>query len=197
MFSPTKVKRFLIESLSLITGRCIRYVFRHSLHSLPFSPHLHTLGMYRTGPSQATCLSQLHTAGARNFLFLNVPPIHRAPHQPRNSSLAKSIPSWNVRLANLATSFGSTYSGTSVFLFDTYSLFNRILDAPGDFEHTRHLSNLKDQCDAYVEKVTSQEMYERECGVPYDQYFWHDGLHVTFPVHRVVAEEVAAFLGGW
>ena len=195
MFSPTKVRPFLIKSLSLITGRCIRYVLRHSIRSLLFSPHLHTHVKYL--PLTSDLCPQLHTAGAQNFLFLNVPPVHRGPNEPRNSSLAKSVPSWNARLADLAASFGSTYSETSVFLFDTYTLFNRILDAPGDFAQTRHLSNLKDQCDTYAEKVTSQEMYERVCGVPYDQYFWRDGLHVTFPVHRVLAQEVAAFLGGW
>lgn len=139
---------------------------------------------------------QLHTAGAQNFLLLNVPPVNRGPNEPKHSLLAKSVPSWNARLANLAALFGSTYPETSIFLFDTHNLFNRILDAPADFGPTRHLSNLKDQCDEYVGAVTSQEMYKRECGVPFDQYFWRDGLHVTFPVHRVVAEEVAELLRG-
>lgn len=88
------------------------------------------------------------------------------------------------------------YPETSVFLFDTYALFNRILDKPQDFEQTQHLGNLEDQCDKYVKKLESQEMYERECGVPYDQYFWRDGLHVTFPVHRVLAEGMAGLLRG-
>ena len=44
--------------------------------------------------------------------------------------------------------------------------------------------------------MTSQETYKRECGVPFDQYFWRDGLHVTFPVQGGVAEEVAGLLRG-
>ncbi|KAL9132735.1 MAG: hypothetical protein Q9175_006092, partial [Cornicularia normoerica] len=133
--------------------------------------------------------SQLHTAGAQNFVFLNVPPIHRGPNHAESSSLAESISSWNARLAKFAANLGSTHPETSIFLFDTYDLFDKVLDAPETFEQTRHLGNLKDQCDKYVEELASQETYEKECGLPYDQYFWRDGLHVTFPVHQVLAEK--------
>lgn len=202
--SPTEVKRFSIEYLSLIAGHWTRYVYlTYFIYFLPSFLasflsffHLYTRGTYRSGPSLVIS-PQLHTAGARNFLLLNVPPIHRGPNQPNDSSLPKSIPSWNARLAALATIFGSMNPETSVFLYDTYGLFNKILDGPEDFEQTRHLGNLRDQCDKYVKKLASQEMYERECGLPYDQYFWRDGLHVTFPVHRVLAERVAGLLRGW
>ena len=160
-----------------------------------FSSSLYYLDIHSSG-SLVISSSQLHTAGAQNFLLLNVPPINRGPNERKPSPLAKSIPSWNARLAKLAALFGSTFPEASVFLFDTHDLFSRILAAPGDFQPTRHLSNLTDQCDGYVRDVTSQEMYKRECGVPFDQYFWRDGLHVTFPVHRGGAEEVAGLLRG-
>lgn len=32
------------------------------------------------------------------------------------------------------------------------------------------------------------------CGVPVDEYFWLNSLHPTYPVHDVVAEQVAAAL---
>ena len=179
-------------------NRTLHQVRSPSSSSIPpfsFSSSLRYLGMNSSG-SLAIYFPQLHTAGAQNFLLLNVPPINRGPNEPPNSQLAKSIPSWNARLAKLAALFGSTYPKTSVFVFDAHDLFIKILNAPADFAPTRHLSNLKDQCDGYVRDVTSQEMYKRECGVPFDQYFWRDGLHVTFPVHQVLAQELAGLLRG-
>lgn len=165
-------------------------------HSLSLPPFRLDAPLVCQQQSLISSLPQLYTAGARNFLLLNVPPLHRGPHHSKSSSLANSISSWNGRLANLATNFGSVYARTSVFLFDTYDLFNKILDAPADFEQTRHLGNLEDQCDKYVGTLAGQDMYEKECGLPYDQYFWRDGLHVTFPVHQVLGEGVAGLLRG-
>ena len=39
-------------------------------------------------------------------------------------------------------------------------------------------------------------MFEEECGLPINKYFWRDSLHVTFPVHDAVAARVAGMLRG-
>ena len=42
--------------------------------------------------------------------------------------------------------------------------------------------------------TSEPDTLDESCGVPVNQYFWLNTLHPTYPVHDVVAEQVAKAL---
>lgn len=42
--------------------------------------------------------------------------------------------------------------------------------------------------------VCNMETFEESCVVPLADYFWLNDLHPTFPIHEVLASEVAELL---
>ena len=137
---------------------------------------------------------KLYQTGARNFLFMNVPPMDRAPGGA--SSLAESIPDWNSRLKGMAMNLSSTYSDVSVFTFETDVLFNLILDNPSSIKETAQITNTTGSCPAYGKDVSAPDQSDPSCSAPYNQYFWQDGLHPMFTVHQAIAAQVAEGLRG-
>ena len=137
-------------------------------------------------------VDQLYLSGARNFLFLNVPPVDLSPQTAAqgfsNQSLeAEAIVDWNNRIVGLSENLTSTYSDATAFVFDTNSVFKQVLDEPCTFEQTCPYTNTTTYCDVYTEGTPSWYTYDAACGVPVDQYFWLNGLHPTFRIHNATA----------
>ncbi|CAE6524609.1 unnamed protein product [Rhizoctonia solani] len=61
----------------------------------------------------------LYHTGARNFLFINVPPIDRAPFGTE-PTLGSRVIEWNARLKRAADAFRAKRPDTSVFYYDTW-----------------------------------------------------------------------------
>lgn len=141
-----------------------------------------------------------YRSGARNFLFLMVPPINRAPLTTQLDSRrpffrqARAIADWNRRLVNLAVNLTRTYDDATSFVFDTNGLFNQILDDPKQYEQTRDLVMTSSYCPLYSRGTSSMDTLLNKCQVPVDQYFWLNSLHPTFPVHNAMASEIAKML---
>ncbi|KAL9128826.1 MAG: hypothetical protein Q9217_002579 [Psora testacea] len=142
----------------------------------------------------SSLLDTLYTAGARNFLLMNVPPIGRAP--VGNPSIASSISDWNKRLMDVAADFRKDHAGVTVHEFDTFTFFNRVMDHPASFPETAHYINVTDYCPAYAGKPVDLDSVYEECGVALKQYLWWDGLHTTSPVHEAMASQIAEQLRG-
>jgi phospholipase/lecithinase/hemolysin len=99
-------------------------------------------------------IDSLYYAGARNFLFLNVPPTDRSPliTAQGNASVAllkADIADWNARVVNLAEGLKKRDRDTNVFTFDTNALFSEVLDDPASFEATSIYQNTTEYCVAY------------------------------------------------
>ncbi|EIM80926.1 uncharacterized protein STEHIDRAFT_182917 [Stereum hirsutum FP-91666 SS1] len=74
-------------------------------------------------------------AGARNFLFLNVPPVDRSPLMVPQGTAATSLEKsmityYNAQLAVRATNFSSTHTGAQTWVWDANAAFSAILDDP-------------------------------------------------------------------
>ncbi|KAF8319341.1 hypothetical protein DL93DRAFT_2225281 [Clavulina sp. PMI_390] len=95
---------------------------------------------------------QIHEAGGRNFLFLNVPPNDRAPilvgDADRAAAHAVKYTMWNATLEQSlspggrnntdedtpsASTFADGHPEATIFLFSIHSLFSQILDDPESF----------------------------------------------------------------
>jgi len=83
-------------------------------------------------------VQKLYDAGARNFLFVNVPCIERSPlmlAQPASSQSTEKtvITGFNSKLVAKANAFKSSHSGVKTWVWDSNTQFGKILDAPKQF----------------------------------------------------------------
>ncbi|KAJ3758442.1 hypothetical protein EV360DRAFT_43921 [Lentinula raphanica] len=125
---------------------------------------------------------QLYNGGARNFLFIDVPPMARSPafiplidqrkvHSRHIDSEAEHVYHvWNNQLRSSVASLAQEYSDTSVFLFSAHATFNNFLNHPNEYGFT-HLDTKK----------------------PFGR-IWSDHLHPTSKVHDIVAFDMFNFL---
>lgn len=101
---------------------------------------------------------QLYAAGARNFVFLNVPPVDRTPGSlvisaSSRSALARYIGEYNWRLGLLVYYLGLRHLDTTIFFLDANWLFTRVIDNPVQFVQTAGYKNTTDDCGAYNRQV--------------------------------------------
>jgi phospholipase/lecithinase/hemolysin len=105
----------------------------------------------------AGLLEQVYETGAKNFLFLYVPPVQRSPltQNATRTSLESAtqeraaIEQWNGRVETLAAALKKKYADVTTFTYDTYTLFDQVLDDPKNFVQTAGYRNTKTFCPAY------------------------------------------------
>jgi phospholipase/lecithinase/hemolysin len=112
----------------------------------------------------------LYSAGARNFLFVDVPPIHKSP-AGRSLKSGSSYEAFNTHLHFHARAFAAGHADATVMLFSSWSTFSRFLDNPVAYGF--------EQSDS------------RKIGGA----IWYDHLHPTSKAHDLVAKDLAEFVG--
>ena len=162
---------------------------------------------------------QLFAAGARNFLFLNVPPVDRSPgtletSAPSQAAEAAYITAVNTRLGWLVSSLAKRHPDTTLFLFDTNWLFTRVLDNPQQFVETAGYLNATEYCPTYGQYgqsgytngsslqtaltnssgTLSMTYFDPSSDVPLNAYFWLNTLHPTYPMHNFMGSQIAQFM---
>lgn len=142
---------------------------------------------------------KVYAVGARNFLFLNIPPIERAPMALEygigdQMVEGAAIQDWNCRLVKVARQFWEKYSDITIFTLDTYAIFNAVLNNPKVFSQTAGYVNTTSYCEAYANGPPSMTSFNQSCGLPVSEYLWLDRLHPTYPMHNVMAEHIAGLL---
>ncbi|KAF7329379.1 Glycosyltransferase family 32 protein [Mycena kentingensis (nom. inval.)] len=111
---------------------------------------------------------QLYTAGARLFLFIDIPPIARSPaglkaaKNNAHKDPAASYHAWNASLRTHVECFAQSHPDARVLVFSAFETFNRILDNP-----RRYYLNPKD-----VDRPRGE--------------IWRDLLHPTTPPKAVL-----------
>ncbi|KAJ3506657.1 hypothetical protein NLJ89_g6751 [Agrocybe chaxingu] len=116
---------------------------------------------------------KLLKAGARNFLFVDVPPIHRTPNVAegkRQAIMSYRYIDWNLTLTREVAKFAKAHKDISVFLFSSYELFERMLNNPPAYD------------------IDPEEL-EKPGG-----QVWVDELHPTSKMHDHIAAAIATFL---
>ncbi|KAJ3979757.1 hypothetical protein F5890DRAFT_1633195, partial [Lentinula detonsa] len=116
--------------------------------------------------------------GARNFLFLNVPPTDRSPLMLSQSTEAQAmlkanIIDFNSQLVEFIDDFKASNAGVTTFLWDANTAFTTILNDPTAY--------------GFIDAVS----YGTDLG-----YFWINTLHTTSPANVYWAEGVADVLSG-
>ncbi|KAK0446963.1 uncharacterized protein EV420DRAFT_1714429, partial [Desarmillaria tabescens] len=117
--------------------------------------------------------------GARNFLFLNVPPVDRSPlmlaQSTSSQALEKSvIAGFNSKLVARAAALEANYSCVKAWMWDSNAAFTAILDDP-----------------------TSYGFQDATSYGDGDGLFWLNNLHPTSYAHAYFGQDVANVLGGF
>ncbi|KAF8058624.1 hypothetical protein FPV67DRAFT_1720474 [Lyophyllum atratum] len=115
--------------------------------------------------------------GARNFLFVTVPPIDRSPlmlAQPAASQAAEKtvIAGFNSKMAAKTSAFKSANSGVSTWTWDANTQFTIILNSPGTY-------GFKD--------ATSYGSASNQ--------FWGNDYHPSSYAHKFFGQQVGTVLG--
>ncbi|KAJ7198856.1 hypothetical protein GGX14DRAFT_373753 [Mycena pura] len=126
----------------------------------------HTDNMAKLFSAQQT----LYDHGARNFLFINVPPIDRAPGDIPPRGRAPHFVSWNAELKKAAAAFAAAHVDATVMIYSSWDTFTALLDDP-----VAHGFLPRDV---------------RKAGAA----IWLDFLHPTSRVHDFIARDVSTFL---
>ncbi|KAF9053764.1 hypothetical protein BDZ89DRAFT_293474 [Hymenopellis radicata] len=121
-----------------------------------------------------TAQEELYETGARNFLFIDVPPVQRTPavRKERAEEASKSFLDWNACLINRIYAFNTSHPDATVMLFSSYDTFTTILD-----DLKRH-------------NLPVGDARKRGGAV------WIDHLHPTSAMHDHFARYLADFLTG-
>lgn len=95
-------------------------------------------------------IKDLYNAGARNFVFIDVPSIDRSPLTIANGEWAvetqgKVIESFNAELRNYVRNFTFSNWGVQSKVFDSKKLYDKILDSPEKYG----FKNTTGYCTAY------------------------------------------------
>ena len=95
----------------------------------------------------------LYDAGARNFLFIDVPAIDRSPssdiQQVTAQQTATCVQAFNTALQQYTKTFIKRHSDAAVFLLEAYVLTTKVLDNPRNYRITAAIRNTTDFCVAY------------------------------------------------
>ena len=79
----------------------------------------------------ASLMDEVYQSGARNFLFLNTPPVNRAPLTTALGADAEAleasyIAAYNLNITLMAAILSTTYGDVRTFVFDTNNIFNQV-----------------------------------------------------------------------
>ncbi|KAJ6582626.1 hypothetical protein DFH09DRAFT_1145651 [Mycena vulgaris] len=122
-------------------------------------------------------VQKLYGAGARNFLFINVPPIDRSPLMLAQSTTQQALEKtvlagFNSKLAAKITAFKANNSGVTTWTWDANAAFTSILNAPTQF--------------GFVDAVSFGNTGD----------FWGNNYHPSAAAHQIFAKQIAALLAG-
>jgi len=143
---------------------------------------------------------KLYDTGARNFVFINVPPVDRSPLTTQQGSISAQAESlehadlldYNTKLNERVEKFVKDNEGTTALYFDASSVFTYILDHP--ITRDWKFLNTTTYCVDYENGTPAVNTFDADCGIPVDEYFWLNTLHPTYLVQEQVAKALAEIL---
>jgi len=124
---------------------------------------------------------KLYDSGARNFLFINVPPFDRSPLVINSNNIdyySDFIKSFNLEKQRMAMKLTLEYPDTNIFLYNAKDEFNYLFE--------NHSSvNIP-----YIGSTAEGDNNTKNV----DQYFWYNALHPSTAVHYYLATDIHQLL---
>ncbi|GAA5999815.1 hypothetical protein JCM10207_005924 [Rhodosporidiobolus poonsookiae] len=141
-------------------------------------------------------VTKLYANGARNFLFVLVPPTWRTPYVRSFGSdmidtFVANIEDYTMRISAVAAAVPTLLPGSQVAIFDPKPLFHAILDTPAAFGFNKTVAG--HSCGLYWNHH-EPELDIADCDAPLKDYIWMDDYHPTWSVHKLLAGKISDFL---
>ncbi len=138
----------------------------------------------------ATAITDLHQAGGRDFLVLNLPPIGLSPkylNDPEKGPLATAFTNaFNAQLDLTLNGLASTLSGSRLIKLDVHQIFLDAINAPASFG----FSNVTDAAYELEPGPNPPPPYGSVVGNPENYLFW-DSVHGASSINMLIGQ--AAF----
>lgn len=99
------------------------------------------------------------------------------------------VNTYNDLIASHAAAFEAKHPGTKAMVFDTYTFLTDILDDPIHWG----IQNTTGYCARYDAPDIATNYAAYGC-LPISEYFWYNTGHITYKIHKFVAEAVREFL---
>ncbi|OCB85936.1 hypothetical protein A7U60_g7070 [Sanghuangporus baumii] len=117
---------------------------------------------------------ELYEVGARNFLLIDVPPMHLSPafrklDGPSNAENSSAFV-WNEELHKGAKTFYEKHPDISLLMYSSWDIFNKVHENLGAFGFTK----------SDVKKRSGR--------------IWMDHIHPTSRMHAIIADDLDEFL---
>ncbi|MFM0340796.1 SGNH/GDSL hydrolase family protein [Paraburkholderia fungorum] len=146
---------------------------------------------------EVQALQVLIAGGAKNILVLNLPDISRAPIfklKPGEDDVASKVRVVNAELDSAIAAMRTEYGArVNIQLFDANALFNRLFQNPAAYGFQNATDSCLDINRTGFSNFMESHMPRPECKNPDTFVFW-DMLHPTARTHRMLADDVAAFV---
>jgi thermolabile hemolysin len=146
---------------------------------------------------ERSALEELIAGGAKNIVVLNLPDISRAPIfklKPGQTDVASKVRMVNEELASMIAAIRTEYGQrVNVQLFDANALFSGLLQNPAAYGFQNTTDSCLDINRTGFSNFMESHLPRQECKNPDSFVFW-DILHPTAHVHRLIGDEVAAFV---
>ena len=149
-----------------------------------------------------TGMTALADAGVKYFLVLNLPDIGKTPlftnsffgETAESAVVTQLTQGFNAALATTITAFEKAHPNVTVYSFDTFSYVDQIISS-GDFTNTT---------DTYLivtftngeEGFTYDQNGDLAHNDPASAYMFWDSIHPMTATHKLLADEVASYVGG-
>lgn len=100
----------------------------------------------------------------------------------------------------MLTTLSNQYTDATFFRMGMNGLFNEVLDDVSVSTYTAGYKDTTTDCKAYTfanvndGTLPSEDYKSPDCPYPVNEYFWLQGPHPTYPMHELVASQIAAGL---
>ncbi len=142
-------------------------------------------------------LQVLIDGGAKNILVLNLPDVSRAPIfklKPGSADVALKVAQINRGLATMVASMQQQDGANlDIQLFDTNALFTQLFDDPRAYGFQNSTQSCLDINRTGFSNFMEGHAPRADCTNPDTFVFW-DILHPTTHTHRILADQVSAFV---
>lgn len=142
--------------------------------------------------SISSALTTAYTAGARDFVVVDLPPLASFPFAGANSnSLGTLASTHNSQLASALTAFNTSNAGAKVTTYNVSSLFSAVIASPANYANPAPFTNVTGACRAGdLDTVQAAGFSTPNCPNG-DAYVFWDTVHPSKHMHQVIGQDFA------
>jgi len=120
--------------------------------------------------------------GARNFMFLYLPPLDKGPvnTKGKHNYFKENIPYFNQKLMEKAQLLYGSLDDINIFIYNTYEEYNYVLE---NYEPYNFISNI--------------DSWKKERKDRMNKYFWRDNTHISNKANLILAMDINDYLNSF